>query len=194
MPFDTTDVLFICGGAFPGLDDIIARRLGRDAARFGFGAPTGERQDDESDLLRHVLPCDLEAFGMIPELVGRLPVIATLDELDEEDLVRILSDPENALLKQFRKLLRLQGADLEFTPDAIKEIARLAHERGTGARGLRAVVEAVVEDILFEASEADRGHLFVIDERVVRGEGQAKKKPIVATPPLRSLVKRRVTG
>ena len=194
VPFDTTDVLFICGGAFTGLEDIISLRLGRDAGMFGFGATSGERQDDEGDLLRHVLPCDLEAFGMIPELLGRLPVIATLDDLGEEELARILSDPKDALIKQFRKLLRLQGADLEFTPEAIKEIARLAHERGTGARGLRAVVEAVVEDILFEVSEADRGHLFVIDELVVRGEGQAKKKPIVATPPLRSLVKRRVTG
>ena len=132
VPFDTTDVLFICGGAFPGLEDIIARRLGRDAGRFGFGAAT-DRPEVEGDLLRHVLPCDLEAFGMIPELLGRLPVIATLDDLGEDDLVRILSDPENALLKQYRKLLRLQGADLDFTPDAIKEIARLAYERGTGA-------------------------------------------------------------
>ena len=195
VPFDTTDVLFICGGAFTGLGDIISRRLGRDAGRFGFGAATDERQEDQDDLLRHVLPCDLEAFGMIPELLGRLPVIATLDDLGVDHLVRILSDPENALLKQYRKLLRLlHGADLEFTPEAIKEIARLAHDRGTGARGLRAVVEAVVEDILFEVSEADRGQVFVIDERVVRGEGQAKRKPIVAIPPLRSLVKRRVTG
>ena len=99
------------------------------------------------------MPEDLEAFGMIPELLGRLPVIATLDDLGVEDLARILSDPKNALVKQYRKLLRLQGADLEFTPGAIKEIARMAHERGTGARGLRAVVESVVEGVLFEASE-----------------------------------------
>ena len=128
VPFDTTDVLFICGGAFTGLEDIISRRLGRDAGMFGFGAPTGDRQD-EGDLLRHVLPGDLEAFGMIPELLGRLPVIATLDDLGSDHLVRILTDPANALLKQFRKLLRLQGADLEFTPEAINEIARLAYER-----------------------------------------------------------------
>ena len=194
VPFDTTDVLFICGGAFTGLEDIISRRLGRDAGRFGFGAATDDRQEDQGDLLRHVLPCDLEAFGMIPELLGRLPVIATLDDLGVDHLVHILSDPENALLKQYRKLLRLQGADLDFTPDAIKEIARLAYERGTGARGLRAVVEQVVENVMFEVGEADRGQVFVIDERVVRGEGVPGRRPIRLEPPLRSLVKRRVTG
>ena len=193
VPFDTSDLLFICGGAFPGLEDIISRRLGRDAGGFGFGAAT-DHAEVEGDLLRHVLPCDLEAFGMIPELLGRLPVIATLDDLGVDHLVRILSDPENALLKQYRKLLRLQGADLDFTPDAINEIARLAHDRGTGARGLRAVVEQVVENVMFEVSEADRGRVFVIDERVVRGEGQPQMKPIRQEPPLRSLMKRRVTG
>jgi ATP-dependent Clp protease ATP-binding subunit ClpX len=116
-----------------------------------------------------VRPCDLEEFGTIPEFVGRLPIIATLDDLGEEDLVRILGDPRDALLKQYRKLLRLgHGADLEFTPGAIREIARLAHARGVGARGLRAVVEQVVEGILFEASGADRGTCFVIDDGVVR--------------------------
>jgi ATP-dependent Clp protease ATP-binding subunit ClpX len=187
-------VLVICGGAFTGLEDIISRRLGRDAGGFGFGAATVDRQDHQDDLLRHVLPCDLEAFGMIPELLGRLPVIATLDGLGVDHLVHVLTDPANSLLKQYRKLLRLQGADLEFTPEAIKEIARMAHDRGTGARGLRAVVEQVVEGVMFEVGEADRGQVFVIDDQVVRGEGQAKKKPIVAIPPLRSLVKRRVTG
>ena len=132
---------------------------------------------------------------MIPELLGRLPVIATLDDLGVVHLVRILSDPENALLKQYRKLLRLQhGADLDFTPEAINEIARLAHERGVGARGLRSVVEEVIENILFEVSEEDRGLCFVIDKRVVLGEGEPGKKPIRSEPPLRSLVKRRVTG
>ena len=193
-PFDTTGVLFICGGAFPGLEEIISRRLGRSAGGFGFGTARDEHPVEEGDLLRHVLPEDLQAFGMIPEFVGRLPIIATLDDLGEAELARILSDPKNALLKQYRKLLRLQGADLDFTPDAINEIARLAHERGVGARGLRAVVEEVIENILFEVSEQDRGLCFVIDEKVVRAEGEPKRKPIVAMPPLRSLVKRWVTG
>jgi ATP-dependent Clp protease ATP-binding subunit ClpX len=172
-PFDTTQVLFICGGAFPGLEQIIARRLGRDSRRFGFGACLKREGGHDDDLLRHVLPCDLEEHGMIPELVGRLPVIAALDDLGADDLARILLDPKGSLIKQYRKLLRLHhGADLEFTPDAIRQIARLVHERGVGARGLRAVVETVLEDVLFGASEADRGRCFVIDERVVRGEAQ----------------------
>jgi ATP-dependent Clp protease ATP-binding subunit ClpX len=195
VPLDTTDILFMCGGAFPGLEEIVSRRLGRQAGGFGFGAASGERPEERDDILRHVLPCDLEEFGMIPEFVGRLPIIATLDDLGEEDLVRILGDPRNALIKQYRKLLRLQhGADLEFTPRAIREIARLADERGVGARGLRAVVEQVIEDVLFEASEADRGQVFVIDERVVRGAGEPKRKPIRAVPPLRPLIRRRVMG
>ncbi len=195
VPLDTTDILFICGGAFPGLGEIVARRLGRQAGGFGFGMGSGERQEERDDLLRHVLPCDLEEFGMIPEFVGRLPIIAVLDDLGEEDLVRIFGDPQNALIKQYRKLLLLgHGADLEFTPEAIREIARLAHERGVGARGLRAVVEQVVEGILFEASEGDRGQLFVVDERVVRGQGQPQRKPIRAVPPLRPLIRRRVMG
>lgn len=193
VPFDTTDVLFMVGGAFTGLEEIISRRLERDAGGFGFGA-ADDRREDQDDLLRHVLPCDLEAFGMIPELLGRLPVIATLDDLGVDHLVRILSDPEDALLKQYRKLLRLQGADLDFTPEAINEIARIAFDRGTGARGLRAVVEQVVENVLFEVGEADRGQVFVIDERVVRGEGEPGRRPIRQEPPMRSLVKRRVTG
>ena len=195
IPFDTTDVLFICGGAFPGLEDIIARRLGRQAGGFGFGAVSAERPEERDNLLRHVLPCDLEAFGMIPEFVGRLPVIAALDVLGEEDLVRILSDPKDALLKQFRKLMRLQGADLEFTPGAIREIARLAHERGVGARGLRAVVEQVVEGVMFDVSEQGRGTCFVITGEVVRGEGEPVRKQIRLEPPLRrTLIRRRVTG
>ncbi|MDB5350110.1 MAG: clpX 1 [Planctomycetota bacterium] len=194
VPFDTTDVLFIYGGAFPGLEDIISRRLGRDAGGFGFGAAT-DHAEVEGDLLRHVLPCDLEAFGMIPELLGRLPVIATLDDLGVDHLVRILTDPANALLKQYRKLLRLShGADLEFTPKAVQEVARMAYERGTGARGLRAIVEQVVEGVMFEASEADRGQTFVIDERVVRGEGTTLRTPIRAVPPLRTLLRKRVSG
>ena len=195
VPFDTTDVLFICGGAFPGLDDIISRRLGRDAGRFGFGAASDDRQDDEGDFLRHVLPEDLQAFGLIPEFIGRLPIIATLDDLGEAELARILGDPKNALLKQYRKLLRLShGSDLDFTPDAIREIARIAHARGTGARGLRSVLETVVEGVMFEASEADRGQMFVIDERVVRGEAAPVRTTIRAVPPLRTLLKRRVTA
>jgi ATP-dependent Clp protease ATP-binding subunit ClpX len=195
VPLDTTGVLFICGGAFPGLEDIISRRVGRGAGGFGFGVARDELPIPDGDILRHVLPEDLQAFGMIPEFIGRLPIIATLDDLGEAELARILGDPKNALLKQYRKLLRLShGADLEFTPSAIREVARMAHERGTGARGLRSVLEAVVEGVMFEASEADRGYVFVIDERVVRGEGTPVRTPIKTMPPLRTLLRKRVTG
>jgi ATP-dependent Clp protease ATP-binding subunit ClpX len=173
-PFDTTDLLFIFAGGFAGLDEIIARRLRRGPDGFGFGTVPNDCQ--KGNLLHYVLPCDLEEFGLIPEFLGRLPVIATLDDLGVDHLARILGDPENAILKQFRKLLRLQGADLEFTDGAIKEIARLAHERKVGARGLRAVVEQIVEGVMFEVSEADRGTCFVIDERVVKGESEVGRR------------------
>jgi ATP-dependent Clp protease ATP-binding subunit ClpX len=134
VPFDTTNVLFICGGAFVGLEDIIAKRLGRGG--FGFGQVFENRQAAADGLLRQVKPEDLEAFGLIPEIIGRLPVIAPLDALGVEDLARILQSTKGSLVQQFRKLVRFHGADLLFTDAAIKAIARIALERGTGARGL----------------------------------------------------------
>ena len=151
IPFDTSQILFICGGAFVGLEDIIAKRLGRG---FGFGQVAENHQ--VSGLLRQVKPEDLEAFGLIPELIGRLPVIAPLDALGVDDLARILSSTKGSLIQQFRKLVRFHGADLVFTDAAVKEIARIALERGTGARGLRSVIEEVLEGVLFEA-EAGSG-------------------------------------
>jgi ATP-dependent Clp protease ATP-binding subunit ClpX len=148
IPFDTSQVLFVCGGAFGGLDEVIARRLGRD--QFGFDKAAGERRDGRESFLRHVLPEDLERYGMIPELLGRLPVVATLDDPGVEDLVRILREPKNSLLAQYKKLLKYHHADLEFTDGAVRAVAGIAHERGTGARGLRAVVEAVLEPVLFD--------------------------------------------
>ena len=142
IPFDTTNVLFICGGAFVGLEDIIAKRLGRGG--FGFGQMSENRQVAGDGLLRQVKPEDLEAFGLIPEIIGRLPVIAPLDALGVDDLARILQTTKGSLIQQFRKLVRFHGADLVFTDAAIKEIARIALERGTGARGLRAVVEELL--------------------------------------------------
>ena len=134
-------MLFICGGAFVGLEDIIARRLGRGAT-FGFDRSGSARQDEAANPLHHVLPEDVERFGLIPELLGRLPVIATLDDLGVEDLMRILQEPKNSLIAQYRKLLKYRNASLSFTDGALVEIARLAHGRGTGARGLRSIVEA----------------------------------------------------
>ena len=148
VPFDTTNVLFICGGAFVGLEEIIAKRLGRSG--FGFDQLSEKCQVPSDGLLRLVKPEDLEAFGLIPEIIGRLPVIAPLDALGVDDLVRILQSTKGSLIQQFRKLVRFQGADLVFTDTAIKEIAKIALERGTGARGLRSVVEEVLEGVLFD--------------------------------------------
>jgi len=188
-PFDTTNILFICAGAFVGLEEIVSRRQGRGG--FGFDRTA---QEEAEKPFHHVLPEDLEGFGLIPELLGRLPVVVTLDDLGVDDLVRILQEPKNSLIDQYRKLLAYHGADLEFTPGAIQEIARIAFQRGTGARGLRSVVEEVIEAVLFEAPEAGRGQLFVIDERAVRGEVPPQRKPIKAVPPLRALIRRRATG
>ena len=143
VPFDTTNVLFICGRAFVGLEEIIAKRLGRGG--FGFSQMSENRQVAADGLLRQVKPEDLEQFGLIPEIIGRLPVIAPLNALGVDDLARILQSTKGSLIHQFRKLVRFHGADLLFTDAAIKEIARIALERGTGVRGLRSVVEEVLE-------------------------------------------------
>ena len=164
VPFDTTNVLFICGGAFVGLKEIIAKRLGRGG--FGFGQMSENRQVAVGGLLRQVKLEDLEQFGLIPEIIGRLPVIAPLDALGVDDLARILHSTKGSLIQQFRKLVRFHGADLLFTDAAIKEIARIALERGTGARGLRSVVEQVLEGVLFEV---EAGVRYVITDRTVRG-------------------------
>ncbi len=169
IPFDTTNVLFICGGAFVGLEEIIAKRIGRGG--FGFGQVNENSQVAADGLLRQVKPEDLEAYGLIPELIGRLPVIAPLDALGVEHLARILSSTKGSLIQQFRKLVRFHGADLLFTDTAVKEIARIALERGTGARGLRAVVEETVEETLFEV---EAGIRFVITNTMVRGGEQRR--------------------
>ncbi len=163
IQMDTTNILFICGGAFTGLEAIIARRLGRGT--IGFGRAAQDRHQG-GELLRHVLPEDLIEFGLIPELVGRLPVVAPLDDLTVDDLVLVLTEPRGALLKQYRKLLRYDLADVEFTAGAVKEIAAIAQARGTGARGLRSVVEAVMEGILMEPTPGQR---YLVTEDAVRG-------------------------
>jgi ATP-dependent Clp protease ATP-binding subunit ClpX len=186
VPFDTTNVLFICGGAFVGLEDIIAKRLGRGG--FGFGQMSINRQVAADGILRQVKPEDLEAFGLIPEMIGWLPVIAPLDALDVDDLARILQTPKNSLIQQYRKLVRFHGADLMFTDAAIKEIARIALDRGTGARGLRSVVEEVLEGVLFEV---EAGVRYVITEEMVRGGEAAKQSLSQPRAPLSAHLLRR---
>ncbi|NCC51567.1 MAG: ATP-dependent Clp protease ATP-binding subunit ClpX [Spartobacteria bacterium] len=144
VKLDTKNILFICGGAFVGLEDIVRRRTGK--AKLGYGTDTS----DALAVRARVEPEDLVHYGLIPEFVGRLPVATTLDELSEHELVRILTEPKNAMIKQYTKLLEMEGVDLSFTPTALQELANIAHAKGTGARGLRSILEHVMLDIMYE--------------------------------------------
>ena len=163
---DTSNILFICGGTFTGLERIIQHRLG--AKMMGYGAKI-VRQEDKSigDILKHVQPEDLIKFGLIPEFLGRLPVNATLDELGEDTLIRILSEPKNALVKQFKKLFELEGVNLRFTDSALSGIAKEAVKRKSGARGLRAILETSMLDIMYEIPSVENVKECVISEDVV---------------------------
>ena len=166
---DTTDILFLCGGTFVGLDEIVAKRLGRK--RIGFGrSESSDAEHDRDELVAQTTPEDLEKYGMIPELIGRLPIIATLNQLSEDDLARILTEPRDALAKQYRVLFHYDRAKLEFTEGAIREIARRAKLRGTGARALRSVMEGLMLDVMYDLPERDAGQTYVIDEAIVKGE------------------------
>ena len=149
---DTTNILFILGGAFVGLADIIGQRVGKTGIGFTNDMPESKKHA-EAELLAKVLPEDLNKFGMIPEFVGRIPVICALDELTEDDLVHILTDPKNALVKQYTRMLEFEGSKLVFEPEALRAIAREAVEHGTGARGLRSICERVLQDVMFDLPE-----------------------------------------
>lgn len=167
IQIDTTNILFICGGAFEGLEKIVERRA--ESGGIGFGAKVRSREKAKRDeLLRLVEPEDLVRFGLIPELIGRLPVIVPLEELDETALMRILVEPKNALVKQFQALFAMEGVELEFTEEAIRAIARRAIERKTGARGLRSILETLLLQEMYELpSYADRVAKVIVDENVV---------------------------
>ena len=167
---DTTNILFICGGAFVGLDKIVADRIGKKG--IGFNAEVGQNAEkDEDYLMGQVMPQDLHKFGMIPEFLGRIPVITATRELTEDDLVSILTQPRNALVKQYRRMFELEGVELEFEDDALVEIARQALDRGTGARGLRAICEATLQDTMFDLpSDLDITKVIVTKESVGGGE------------------------
>jgi ATP-dependent Clp protease ATP-binding subunit ClpX len=165
---DTTNVLFICGGTFVGLEAIIAKRLGRKMIGFGHDSRTDE--EHRSELLSHATVEDILEFGLIPELLGRLPVLSTLQTLTEDELIAVLTEPKNSLVNQYGKLFEMEGAELEFTEPGLREIARIARSKDTGARGLRSVVEQVMFDIMFELPERERGGRYVITPEVVRGE------------------------
>ena len=152
IPINTDNILFILGGAFVGLSDIIAQRVGKSSLGFMSELPESQKEA-EAELLAQVLPEDLYKYGMIPEFVGRIPVITSLDELNEEDLVRILVEPKNALVKQYTRMFAFEDCELSFTDDALKAIAHEAVEHGTGARGLRSICERVLMDVMFELPE-----------------------------------------
>lgn len=173
---DTTNILFIAGGAFNGLEEIVKRRI--QDSTMGFGADVkSKKQMRLGEILSHVTPDDLVQYGMIPEFVGRFPVIATLDDLNEEDLVRILSEPKNAIIKQYKKLLQLDNIELEISPEALYAIARKALKKGTGARALKSVFEEIMIDVMFEIpSSKDVEKVIVTAEAV---EGIEKPKMIM---------------
>ena len=166
---DTTNILFICGGAFVGLDKIVADRIGKKG--IGFNAELGQKVEENEDaLMAEVMPQDLHKFGMIPEFIGRIPVITSTKELTEDDLVRILTEPKNALVKQYRRMFELEGVELEFEDEALCEIARQALSRGTGARGLRAICESTLQDTMFDLpSDLDITRVVVTKESVGGG-------------------------
>ncbi len=167
LQIDTTNILFICGGAFGGLESIIERRIGRKTMGFGATVVSSEKKD-LSELYKNILPEDLLKFGLIPEFVGRVPIIVTLHQLDEKALVNILTEPKNALVKQFGKLLEMDGVQLEFEDDALNEIAKLAIERKTGARGLRAILESIMLDVMYEVPSRSDVKKCVITKDTVR--------------------------
>ncbi|MFS0780711.1 ATP-dependent protease ATP-binding subunit ClpX [Bacillus sp. 1P06AnD] len=165
IQIDTTNILFICGGAFDGIEPIIKRRLGQKV--IGFGSENKNVVISEKDLLSKVLPEDLLRFGLIPEFIGRLPVIANLEQLDEGALVEILTKPKNALVKQFQKMLSLDDVELEFEEEALKEIAKRAIERKTGARGLRSIIEGIMLDLMFDLPSRDDIQKCIITKETV---------------------------
>ena len=171
IQIDTSKILFICGGAFDGLDKIIERRV--DRSSLGFGSELSSKKDRRiGDLFRQVQPHDLLKFGIIPELVGRLPVITSLQDLSTADLVRILTEPKNALCKQYKQLLSYDGVELEFTPEALTAAAELAVQRKIGARGLRAIMEGILTPVMYEIPSDKTITKVTVTEEAVRGTGK----------------------
>jgi ATP-dependent Clp protease ATP-binding subunit ClpX len=170
LQIDTTNILFIVGGAFAGLEDIINQRVGKRAV--GFTRDGSEAVGKALDPFVQVRPDDLHKYGLIPEFIGRLPVIATVPQLDEVALRRILVEPRNALVKQFRRLFEMDGVHLEITDEAVAVVAAKAIERGTGARGLRAILEETLLDVMYEVPGNDEISKVVITAQAVRGESQ----------------------
>ena len=184
IQMDTTNILFICGGTFVGLDNIIARRVGRKTIGFATQGQV-ETVHESGDLLDRVTSDDVLEFGMIPEFVGRLPVICPLMPLDVDALVQIMTEPKNALVKQYRRFFEMEGAELEFSPEALVEIATKAKVKDTGARGLRSIVEDVMLEVMYELPDrkSKDKKKFLVTPEVVRKEKSLFDSPIVPIPP-----------
>lgn len=177
IQIDTTNILFICGGAFEGIDKIIEKRIDRKS--IGFNVEIGDKHENDVDrLLSQALPQDLVKFGLIPELVGRVPVTVALETLDEEALIRILTEPKNAIVKQYQKMLELDGVELTFDEDALKEVARTSLKRKTGARGLRAIMENIMMDIMYKAPSDASLKACRITADAVKGIGEPEYERI----------------
>ena len=169
IQIDTTNILFICGGTFVGLEDIIGQRIGRKNIGFDRSVRSKDKETKD-DLLPQVCVDDILEFGLIPELIGRLPVLSSLSTLKADDLVRILQEPKNSLVKQYKKFFEMEGADLEFTNEALHEIAELAAAKDTGARGLRSVVEESMFDVMYNLPDQESGMKYVVTPEIIRGE------------------------
>jgi ATP-dependent Clp protease ATP-binding subunit ClpX len=172
LQVDTKNILFICGGAFSGLDKVVLDRT--EKSGIGFSADVKAPDDDKlfGEVIKGIDAEDLVKYGLIPEFVGRLPVIATLEELNEDALVRILTEPKNALIKQYGKLFEMEGAEIDFRDEALQAIAKKAMERNTGARGLRSIMEKILLDTMYELPSLEGVTKVVVDESVVNGESQ----------------------
>ena len=180
IQMDTTDILFVCGGTFVGIEDIIQKRLGRRT--MGFGQSSGYKDDStQAELLTQVNCDDVLQYGLIPELVGRLPVVSSLTPLDEDGLVQVLTEPKNALIKQYQSLFEMENCSLEFTDDALRAIAARAMDKGTGARGLRSIVEESMLDIMYELPDQEEGMTYQIDEEVIEGRNKVLRMPTPQT-------------
>lgn len=170
LQVDTTNILFICGGAFAGLDKIIQNRSDKTGIGFSAEVKTKDEKSDFGEIIEGVEPEDLIGYGLIPEFVGRLPVVATLQELDEDALVTILTEPKNAITKQYKKLFEMEGVDIDFREDSLRAVACKAMARKTGARGLRTILENVLLDIMYDLPTLENVSKVVVDEAVIKGE------------------------
>ncbi|MGB0758900.1 MAG: AAA family ATPase, partial [Rubripirellula sp.] len=175
IQLDTSNILFIVGGTFVGIEDIIRKRLGHKT--LGFAGESVRNEQSESELLTQVQTEDILQFGLIPELVGRLPVVSYLQPLNEEGLVRVMKEPKNALTRQYQALFKMENCEVEFTDGALHYVAQQALAKGVGARGLRGILEDVMLDIMYDLPEQEDGTVFTIDENVVAGSSDLFKMP-----------------